>query len=195
MKTMHEILSQAPAASHDGPRAIAAINNAVYDLLNSSLPRQRKAASELEKLYNEARPFKVESRMTGLGNCPIQFEKDREGDLEVLVMLRFREGPDSRNEETEIPVHPAVAAGFHRNMLIKELTSALEEADQAGRWDLATAIGKALHTAYATTIDICKKNDASPAPPAARTFRLKDHNPSLAQNIETACEQLQDRLS
>ena len=177
--------------NENGPRAIRYIEQDIHDLLTSGAVGDRESANKLKTLHDKAAPFTPSTRVTGLSPGPVRIRKGAAGALEICIKVEVVTQNEDDHSENLVDAHPAVAAAFFGNRTQEELIAALEQADQAGHWKLAEAVGNALAVAYANAFDIYG-NGNRPVPPS--TFRLEQHNSTLAHNIQCAYEQLMDRL-
>ena len=190
MHTIESLISD-HEGDPEGPRAIRHIEREIRDLLTGDAVGERGTAGKLKKLHDEAAPFTPATRDTGLSATPVRILEGPGGALEIYIELQVVTQDKDKRSEDLVAAHPAVAGALFGKRTQEELISALERADAAAHWKLADAVGSALHAAYANALDIYGHHD-SPVPPS--TFRLEQHNRTLAHNIRCAYETLADSL-
>ena len=166
------------------PRSMTIIRKELEGLLTGAAGTEPKTVDRLLALGREAGTFGLPIRISGTKGIDVRIEKDEQGTRVLLTAYITRGNRMAPADETTTVV-AQVAAVFENRSTVRTLCRALENADEAGHWDDAVAIGRTL-AAVLEMNDSSLQQDSNWWANDVSTGRLGQVNQELANRIETA---------
>ena len=166
------------------PRSMTIIRKELEGLLTGAAATEPKTVGRLLALGREAGTFGLPIRISGTKGIDVRIQKDEQGTRTLLTAYIKRGNRISPADETTTVI-AQVAAVFENDSTVRTLCRALENADEAGNWDDALAIGETL-AAVLEMNDSSLQQDSNWWANDVSTGRLAQVNHELANRIERA---------